>query len=281
MDIKEIDLYDYFKVARNGAKGGKLVCYTVHDSYEINTLRKHPAMLVIPGGGYSMVSEREAEPVAIGYLNKGFNAFILTYSCAPTKYPYPLAEAEMAMAYLKVNAEELHINKNRIAAVGFSAGGHLTAMLGSCYNVPSVKSVFTSNENLRPNAVILSYPVFTATEKTHSDSFYNLCGKNNKELIEKLSAENLIDKNSAPAFIWATYNDGCVPVRNSLIAASAYEKAGVPFSIHIWGNGEHGLSVADDRVYPSFKVPPVTPSLTEWLDLSVEWLKEQNIKVED
>ena len=280
MKIFNVDLYDFFKLKKPLNAVGELICYIPDKSVEINVNRKAPAMLVLPGGGYSMTSFREDEPIALKYLSYGFAAFVLRYSVAPLKHPTQLTEAVMAMNYIRLHAAELGVDEKMVSAVGFSAGGHLCAMLGSYYDAPEVAEVFKSEVSARPDAVILSYSVITSSGKTHYGSFINLCGEDNEPLTRKISIENLVNSNSAPAFIWATYNDGIVPIRNSLIAALAYDEAGVPFSIHVFGKGQHGLSAADKTVYGASYVDiDKSESVTEWVRLSVEWLKELGIEI--
>lgn len=283
MIINKIDLYEYFGVEKPENGAGILYSYLNYNSREIDPERKHPAMLVIPGGGYSMTSDRESEPVALAYTAKNFNSFVLRYSCSPVRHPYQLAEAIMAMNYIKLNADELNVDPEMVAAVGFSAGGHLCAMLGSIPDDASAAEIFKSKVDARPAAIVLGYPVITSGKKAHIWSFEQLCGKENKELIKKLDITNLVNKNSAPAFIWSTNTDNAVPCRNALLAALAYDDAEVPFSVHVWGKGEHGLSLANACVYGSeaYKraISGMTPSVKEWVDLSVEWLAENGVKV--
>ena len=286
MEVFKIDLYDYFGVERPNGGAGYLTCYIRERSWEINLNRRHPAMLVIPGGGYGMVSDREGEPVALAFMVKGFNSFVLNYSIAPIRYPYQLTEAVMAVNYIKLNAEKLGVNPDMLSAVGFSAGGHLCASLGSYSNSEDVKAIFESKVDAKPNAVILSYPVITCGEKGHIGTFENLCGSGNYELYKKMDILNLVDENSSPAFIWATYTDGCVPVRNAILVAEAYERAGVPFSVHVWGKGTHGLSVADKTVYGKaddcyWALDDMSKSAYTWVDLAVEWLDEMNVGIND
>ncbi len=281
-----VDLYDYFKVAKPEGARAELTCYLLDNSIEINANRKAPAMLVIPGGGYGMVSDREGEPVAVAYLNAGFSAFVLRYSIAPIRYPYQLVEAVMAMAYIRINAKEFNIDSDMVSAIGFSAGGHLCGMLATIPDCEDVKGVFSAPVPVKPNAVVLSYPVITSANKTHIGSFENLCGKENVELQRKLDISTLVDKNSAPAFIWATYDDGVVPVRNSLLVAEAYERADVKFSIHVWGKGQHGLSVANKTVYGIFNgsypaIETASKSVGKWVELSIEWLDEIGVGIKD
>ena len=281
MKLINVDLYDYFNVKKPEGGVGVLTAYIMDNSGEVNANRKHPAMLVLPGGGYAMTSDREAEPIALRYLGYGWNSFVLRYSVAPVKYPYCLAEAIMAMNYIRINADELHIDKNKVAAIGFSAGGHLAAMLGSYYDSPEAAEVFKSRVSARPDAIVLSYAVITSGAKTHGGSFTNLCGDDNPDLKAKLDIKNLVNENSSPAFIWATYTDNAVPIRNSLIAATAYEEAGVSFAVHIWGKGCHGLSLDDATVFNCVEpINDASKSIPEWVALSIEWMGELGIKVE-
>ena len=285
MITQKINLYEYFKIEKPEGARGVLTTYIRDLSLEIDLERKAPAMLVIPGGGYYMVSDREGEPVAMRYLALGFNAFVLDYSVAEDsalKYPYQIAEAAMAMAYLRINAENLNTDPEKIAAVGFSAGGHLCAMLGSFHNCPETGKVFKPTVCVKPNAVVLGYPVISSDISfAHIGSFINLCGEENKELMKKVDVLNLIDENSAPAFIWSTFNDNVVPCQNAIEAALKYKESGVPVSLHVYGKGEHGLSVADATVYKADKaLKEMSVSVPEWVRLSVEWLEEQGIYTE-
>lgn len=285
MITQKINLYEYFKIEKPEGARGVLTTYIRDLSPEIDLERKAPAMLVIPGGGYYMVSDREGEPVAMRYLALGFNAFVLDYSVAEDsalKYPYQIAEAAMAMEYLRINAENLNIDPEKIAAVGFSAGGHLCAMLGSFHNCPETGKVFKPTVCVKPNAVVLGYPVISSDISfAHIGSFINLCGEENKELMKKVDVLNLIDEKSAPAFIWSTFNDNVVPCQNAIEAALKYKKSGVPVSLHVFGKGEHGLSVADATVYKADKaLKEMSVSVPEWVRLSVEWLEEQGIYTE-
>ena len=284
MKVFSVDLYDYFKVAKPEGARANLCCYVKDNSPEINLNRKNPAMLVIPGGGYGMVSDREAEPVALNFLSRGFTCFVLTYSVKPIRFPYQLLEAVMAMAYIRKNANELFVDENMVAAVGFSAGGHLCAMLGSIPDAKEVVEIFKTDVCTKPNAVILSYPVIIYGGKGHIESFDNLCG-DKPELKKRLDITNLVNKDSAPAFIWTTYDDGCVPVQNSIAVANAYDREGVKFSVHIWGPGAHGLSVATKDVYSvacqKTLLSPATKSVYKWLDFAQEWLEEVGVKIEE
>ena len=152
-------------------------------------------------------------------------------------------------------------------------------MLGSLNDCKEVKSVFNTSVNTRPDALILCYPVVSSGEKAHRDSFKALCG-DDEELKGRLDAAKLIRSGSPAAFIWATRDDGCVSVKNSLMLAEAYEREDLPFSLHIWGKGQHGLSVADMTVYKTDKVlRESSAGVCNWLPMAIDWLKEQGIYV--
>jgi acetyl esterase/lipase len=257
-------------------EGGKAILEVIcHDKYGHCKNRIRPAMLVIPGGGYSHVSEREKDCIAFYYLNKGYNTFTINYSVNPIGFPHQLIEALMAVAYIRENAEELGVNKEQVAAVGFSAGGHLCGSIATLYDAPEVKNALKNvSVNLRPDAVILAYPVVTALVETHRGSFDVLC-KGDKELEKRLSIETQVTQNTQPAFIWTTLNDGCVPSINSFEVALAYKKQGVPFEFHMFENGSHGLSLGTKETIF------VNESIQPWLDLSITWLKGRGFDLID
>jgi acetyl esterase/lipase len=269
---KRIDLYEYFGVTRPENGQGYLNTYVLDPIY---AGRKRPAMLVIAGGGYSAVSLREKEPILLRYASAGFNCFTLDYSVKPVTFPAQLIEGAMAMAYIRENAEELMIDPDLVAAIGFSAGGHLTAMLATMFNAKEVKEALKEKADLvKPNAVILSYPVISSGINAHQGSFNNLCGEN-KSLRKRLSLENKISKKCPPAFIWGTVNDGVVPSENALFTAMKYKEAGVPFELHMFENGSHGLGVA--TIESKF----VNESVQPWVGLSITWLTNRGFVIKD
>ena len=272
MVFETVDLYKYFGVERTDGAQGYLDCYIPEISKEVAP-RLRPAMLVIGGGGYGYVSSREKECIAFTFLAQGYASFCLRYSVAPVKYPASLIEADMAIIYIRENAEKFGVDKDHVAAIGFSAGGHLTGMLGIIPDEKEAKDVLGDKVSLaRPNAVVLSYPVISGGEMAHRGSFNNLCG-DNAELVERLSLEKRVDKNSAPAFIWTTANDGSVPSENSLYIAAAYKKAGVPFELHVFEDGVHGLSLATEETQN------VNKPVSRWVKLCDTWLKSHGFAI--
>ncbi len=272
MRLFTVDLYEHFGYSKSEAAAGMLCCYLFDSDEEISSNRKHPGVLVIPGGGYGHVSSREAEPVALRFLTRGYCAFVLHYSVAPCRFPAALREAAMAMAYIRENADSLKVDPAMVAAVGFSAGGHLCGCLGTMYDCPEVQDI-SDGSHVRPDALGLCYPVAVSWGNTHQGSFDCLCGED-AELRCRLSLDNLVRPDMPPVFLWHTRNDGVVPCRNSLILAEKLEEQGIDFVMHIYRSGQHGLSTADDLVYPVEAVPAVSWDVTGWIDAMLHYFAE-------
>ena len=280
MNTKTINLYEYFGMPRKQGVSGYLKCLIKDQSNTYGQKYKYPAMLVLPGGGYAYCSPREADPIAIRYSVYGFQTFILDYTQASIEnYPTQFLEAAMAMIYIRENTDMYSIGKDMVCAVGFSAGGHLCGCLATLFDDPIAQKIFSKRANLiRPDAVVLSYPVITSGAKAHSGSFDNLCG-NDQNLREYLSLEKRVKNNSSPAFLWHTFEDGAVPVFNSLAYALSCENNNVPFSLHIYEKGGHGLATAELDTNPQAVLNKTSMSANKWLKLSVKWLKDRNIKL--
>jgi len=209
-----------------------------------------PCMIVVPGGGYRSVSPTEGELVAKKFFNKGYNTFILTYTTnlladAPLKLQ-PLNDISRAVRYVRLHAADLGIDPGKIVLCGFSAGAHLCASACVHYADISDTGDYAAVSN-RPDAAVLSYPVISAGEKGHGNSFLALFGNEAcAEELEYMSLEKHVKRDTPPCFIWHTAADELVPVDNSLLFADSCRKAGVIFSLHIFSEGPHGLSLADD-----------------------------------
>lgn len=211
-----------------------------------------PAMIVVPGGGYGMVSPTEGEIVALEFYNKGFNSFVLTYTTdlfntAPLKLQ-PLMDLSKAVMFVGKNTREFCIEPNKLTLCGFSAGGHLCGSLAVHYDAEELVlgGEYEGISN-RPDAVILSYPVITSGEYAHRGSFTALFGTEaTAEELEYMSLEKHVSKNTPPTFLWQTVTDELVPVENSYLFAKACKEHGVTYEHHVFGNGRHGLSLANE-----------------------------------
>lgn len=274
-----VDLYEHYGLAAPEGAKGVLSCWQYKTSSAVSACRRCPAVLIIPGGGYSHVSPREAEPVALRFAARGYAAFVLDYSCAPLAFPTALREAALAMRYIRENAAEFEVNPRMVAAMGFSAGGHLCGMLGTLFDAPEVADL-GAPDLLRPDALGLCYPVAVSWGNTHEGTFRNISG-GDSELRGRLSLDKLVRSDMPPVFLWHTRDDGSVPCRNSLILATALEEQGVDLVLHLYHHGCHGLSTADEMVYSIGKVPETSEDVANWLDLMVQFFKEIGFCITD
>lgn len=218
----------------------------LHEDDEIR-----PAVLVVPGGGYAIVSPTEGEIVAKRFFEAGYQAFVLTYTTnmfriAPL-HSQPLEDISRAVRCIRGHAEEWHIRSDRIACCGFSAGAHLVGSLAVHYQEQKADQGPWRGISNRPDAVILCYPVITSGEKAHRESFELLLGEDaSEEQLAWASLENHVTADTPPAFLWQTITDDVVPVENSILYARACHKAGVPCELHLFMEGKHGLSLANE-----------------------------------
>lgn len=267
MQLKTVDLYKYTGMNRPEGGTGYLSCYLQRPSSA-----GRPAVLIIPGGGYEHVSVREGEPVALRFLAQGYHAFVLEYSVAPLRFPVQLREAAMAMRYIRENASALGVDPGMVAAVGFSAGGHLCGSLGMLFDALEV-AMIGQPDQLRPDALGLCYPVAVSWGATHEGSFDNLCGGDHS-LRERLSLDRLARWDMPPVYLWHTREDASVPCRNSLLLANALTEMGVPVALRLYLQGPHGLSTADAQVYPAGQVPKVSPDIPRWPEEMMGFFRE-------
>lgn len=269
--METINLYQHYGIPAPAGAAGLLRCW-VEDGPAGRSGEKRPALLIFPGGGYAYTSPREAGPVAIRFQAGGFGAFSLDYSCAPAGFPTALREAAMAMRFLRENGERYGVDPGWIAAVGFSAGGHLCGTLGTMFDGPEVSDI-GAGAMLRPEALGLCYPVVISQGKVHEGSFQNLSG-GEEALRKRLSLEKLVRPDMPPVFLWHTRDDASVPCRNSLALADALEEAGVDFAYYLYHRGCHGLSTANKVVYPDGPVPPMSPDVPGWPETMIDFFAE-------
>lgn len=276
MIYETVDLYAANGQARGSYQKGFLHTYIPHSTEELLP-KTRPAVLICPGGGYEFCSEREAEPLAIRFMTAGYAAFVLDYEVY-TPYPAPLMQACMAIKYIRENAVRFGVDPAHIAVMGFSAGGHLACSLATLYE-EGAKPLGVSSETLRPDAAVLCYPVISSREGILHEGTIGVISGGDPALREKLSLERRVTKDTPPAFIWHTQMDDCVLVENSLALASAYRKAGVPFELHIFENGRHGLSLANHETGNTGDANYVKPEIAVWVDLALAWLKNRGFAV--
>ncbi|UKS24689.1 alpha/beta hydrolase [Paenibacillus sp. HWE-109] len=226
------------------------------------------AVIVCPGGGYSRRAEHEAGPIAKWLNGLGIAAYVLNYRVAPHEHPLPLQDAQRAIRTVRHHAGEWGIDPNRIGILGFSAGGHLASSAGTHYDAGNEMSEDPiDRHSSRPDAMVLCYPVITFDgEFAHVGSMHNLLGQTpDPELVTLLSNDQQITKDTPPTFLWHTADDAAVPVENSLLFAAALSRNKVPFDLHVYESGRHGIGLAEDHT-----------EAYQWPETCANWLKKQN-----
>jgi len=225
------------------------------------------AIVVCPGGGYGGLAAHEGRDYALWLNQRGVAAFVLKYRLGSHGYRHPamLQDAARALRLVRARAAEWGVDPHRIGIMGSSAGGHLASTLLTHFDSgdPGASDPI-ERQSSRPDFGVLCYAVITMGKWTHAGSRRNLLGADpDPELVELLSNEKQVTPQTPPCFIWHTWEDPTVPVENSLMFAEALRRAGVPFALHIYEKGRHGIGLADK---PPFRHPhPWARDLLFWL----------------
>ena len=242
--------------------GGTLTVYLRDSCERMPKAIDRPLVLVVPGGGYTHVSAREGDPVALQFAAAGYHAAVLDYAIwEQAKDGLPLRQLAQAIGLVRQHAAGWHILPEKIAVCGFSAGGHL-ALSGAVLDIPGERA------QPRPDAVILGYPVITAGQYAHRGSFVQLAGSEDTRAQQAFGLEDKITPAAPPMFVWATMEDETVPVENALLLAGALRRAKVPCEVHIFEKGAHGTSIS------TAEVDRPSRHRHHWVKLAVEWLDD-------
>ena len=240
-----------------------------------------PAIIICPGGGYEFLSQREADPAAMAFQRHGFNTFILRYSIREhASWPNPAVDAARAVRWVRAHADELGVDPNQVALLGFSAGGHVTGLLGTMWHQGDLQSAekaeyealagrgVDANAGLmehssRPDAIVPCYAVFNLDWVP--EQFRMLRKAPEADCIAAVSNQ------TPPSFVWTTGEDQTVPPSQSLDFVNALAQAGVPFEYHHFQRGVHGLSVGD--ALSNADRPSLPENAHTWVDLAARWLR--------
>lgn len=221
------------------------------------------AVVVCPGGGYSGRAPHEGAPIARWLNSLGLHAFVCDYRVAPNRHPAPLDDAQRALRLVRHHAQTWKIDPRRVGLLGFSAGGHLVCSVGNFgTDGDPLASDVIARKSGRADAVIACYPVISSGPFAHRGSFDNLLGEQpDSVLLAQLSLETTVSDKNPPTFIWFTADDAAVPVENGLLYASALSRHRVPFALHVYPRGNHGLGLAAENG----PVSAWTTTCGEWL----------------
>ena len=275
MIIDKINLKEEFQNLENDVI---LTSYCPSSYEEFSSNKKRKCVIVLPGGGYQFLSDREAEPVALRFVGHDITSFVLKYTIAPKiHYPYPYVEVLAAVAYVRKNAARYNIDENAICVIGFSAGGHLAGMSSAFHQKEEFAKLLNVNvEDTKINGCLLGYPVISTTFG-HIQTIKSAT-QGDPALYELLSVEKQVTENFPKTFIWHTTFDSVVHVKNSLMLADALSANKVLYEMHIYPALDHGQSLSDQSVYregylseEDFRKMKYN---TQWVENAIHFIKE-------
>lgn len=264
--------------------------YLLNNSEEFNYNMKRPLVVVCPGGGYAFTSDREAEPVAIKFNSVGYHSVVLCYTVYDQVRNVPhnaLIELAQTIKYIREHAEDWCVDTNQIIVCGFSAGAHLALQIATRWNEAWLSDVLqTTQYLLQVNRAIICYPVVSSAAFSIDDlgfahqlikqpntaniRFFGVPQPSQHELNEFNILHHISDK-TCPMFIWHTIEDALVDVDNSLQLAITLRKQKIPFEMHIFEKGEHGLALCDQTT--ERKPSHINNHVKAWFSLCTEWLQ--------
>lgn len=253
-----------------GAKGDQTTDIPTISIYQPPADRATGAAIVVcPGGGYGHLADHEGHTVAVWLNQLGITAAVLKYRLGPRyQHPAMLSDAQRAIRMLRAQSSTWRIDPARIGIMGFSAGGHLASTAATQFGEGKPASEDpVERVSSRPDLVILAYPVITMSGRyTHQGSRRNLLGENPAaELVDQMSSEKQVSSRTPPAFLFHTEDDAAVPVENSLLFAASLRAAKVPYELHVFEHGRHGVGLAQ-----------ADPILSSWPKLLEAWLRTRN-----
>lgn len=300
MKTEQIFLYE-------GRQDVSLTTYLWEDGVDFEPGVQRPAILICPGGGYLNCAVQEGAPIALRFAAMGYHAFVLRYSTycmgkkefigpgrklepkPETAHPTPVREIGKAMLLIRKHADAWHVDVDRIAVCGFSAGGHNAALYATSYHRDVVADYLGVDKALlRPAAAILGYPVidygFMQEKVCGSAGFRGEFFKNSniaflgtdtpsEELLREVSPNHLVDENTPPMFLWTTAADELVPTMNTLLMGQALSEHHIPFTMHIFENGKHGLALGTQASAQSQR--DLSPEVDGWMDMADKWLQKR------
>lgn len=264
--------------------------YILHHSKEYNVGKKRPLVIVCPGGGYAFTSDREAEPIALKFNSIGLHSLVLWYTVLDqvTHVPqHAMIELAKTIRYAREHAEEWLVDPENIIVCGFSAGGHLALNMSVNWDQEWLANeVHTTSDMLKVNLAILGYPatfskaVFAPDDlgfaaalikqpNTANERFFGKKQPTQQDL-EAYDLTRKVSKATPPMFVWHTYEDVLVDVEQSLRLGFELRRHQIPFELHVFEKGEHGLALCDRTT--ARKASHHNDHVIHWFTLCEEWL---------
>ena len=288
-----------------GDTDATLTSYVIGTKGVLREAGKRPAILICPGGAYLNCSDREGEPIALAFATMGYHAFVLRYHTyagadrelevgmadvgtkAACRYPEPMYDIGQAILTIREHAEEWMVDCEKIILCGFSAGAHNAAMYSVKWSSDQVTEHFgVAKDLLRPAGAILAYtlsdyvylmrtPMEAFAKEMFRASMKVYLGEEepSEEALREASPCMHVTAETPPMFLWATSEDHAVAVQHTLRMAAALADQHIPFEVHIFESGEHGLSLATQAT--SISQYTIDETAAKWVGLAETWLKKR------
>ncbi len=268
------------EIIRTDGLEATLQLYLWENQKDYHVGKKRPILLICPGGGYKFVAGDENQTMAYRFLQWGYHTAVLNYSVRPNPWPIQLHQLALSVALIREHADEWFVDPDKITVVGFSAGGSLAGELGVHWHEPELAAaVGKTNEDIRPNALVLGYAVL-ALDRYPQRNTVLLDVEERKQMLKSLkpgsreadAPVHYVSEHTPPTFLWHTFEDTSVPMESSLYFAQAMYEYQLPFELHIYEKGKHGLCLATD-VSDNYK-GLVDKSAAMWTESLKIWLNE-------
>lgn len=262
-------------------EGGVLEAILCDEPFDVSNVNwQRPAVLIAPGGAYVATSKREGETVALDFLSRGFQAFILHYQTVKdgVAYPQQLLQIASAVDCIKKHAKQWRVNQEEVFAIGFSAGGHLVGNLAVAHT--RVSQMIGQTLNCKPTAVGLCYPVVSKKcgyRHSHANLLDGYSEEAKEEVCKELELDDLVSSVTPPAYIWTTATDSLVPAQNALRYALALADNGIAYELHVYPKGEHGLSSATAEINVSQILE--AKAVRGWIDECVSFFARYTVEL--
>ncbi|RRK11682.1 alpha/beta hydrolase [Lactiplantibacillus garii] len=231
-----------------------------------------PAIIIVPGGSYTQIPTGQAESLAMAFAGHGYQAFYLEYTLLGDQQPLELAavlDLGRAVQLIRQQAAAWHVDDDQLTPVGFSVGGHVVALYNDYWATEVATQLGVAADTLKPQQVILGYPVISPQLGFPKDAATLAKWTNTPA---QLAADQHVSATNRPTFIWVTADDPIVPATNSLAYATALAQAKVPYELHVFKHGPHGLALANSQT--AWKADADQPHAAHWLTLALEWLRD-------